>query len=238
MSTFSTLLTVRDQLRVELRETVANAWEDDELNTYINIAHRRLCSELGNVPGSGWMTETEQVTLGSGLETLNLGLLTRDFAALKRIWYERGGEFRPLEMEPILPGNTERYRFVGNDASSAIPPKYFLARSGQTELLHVLPVGGFDRDFKILYRYQPPTLAGDAERLHTPDRYDDLLVRAAKQSSLQAINQVDPVVDAYVERRMAEMREMESNTEGEHVPMRLDTTEGDALFSGDAHWSF
>jgi hypothetical protein len=214
----STVAVVTARLRIDLQESVANQWLEATLERCVNDAHKEVAPLFGSIERSGWFEETETFTVAASTETYDLSGLSRVFAAIKSLWLVRSAGD---EARVSIVGDAKFREFSRSGTVSAdVVPVYSLRRAGGTEYLHLLPLAGATRTFRIVYRYDPPTLTS-GQSLHTPARYDPLIAAIAKRNALAIVGEEDTSLQDHIDMLTAKMFDAEGASASESVPQRI-----------------
>jgi len=226
----STVAQVLTRLRLLLQETSAVEWTDAQLIQYINDSHLWLGAHMGNVYGAGWFEHSETFTVAASTETYDTSGLTRTFAAVKQMYHQRSDSYE-VQVDAAIPGKFNMLRLANETVNADYTPKVILRRAAGTTNLHFLPLAGGIRTFRLTYRYEPDVLTS-GQALHTPAAYDDILAKRAMFLALQDEGEDDPLVDAFLQRRLQEMAYFEGGARGENVASRMGDETTDILFGG------
>ncbi len=215
----STIDQLETRTRLLLQETTANEWTQAQLFERINDAHEFLAAKMRVIFNSGWFSATQTFTVAASTETYDLSGLTRLFTSIKSLWHTRsdGSEKR---IEALDEADINLSRLAGITVNADVEPGYFLLRAGGTNNLHLLPLAGATRTFRIYHGYQPPVLT-TSQNLHTPPRYDDIVAKRAAWLALMDEGEDDPSITAYINLRLVEMQEFEGSAASESSPRAM-----------------
>jgi len=195
-------------LRLELRESSANAWTADQLATYLSRSEQWLAQMLSQLRGSGRFLYSDQVTLAASAETLDMtsAFTKTNVTAIRTIdVLDSGNVWVPCY--PIAEGDENLYR-----TSNALPMSQGGSRMFYLEDtdIHILPVSTSSATLRVRYAWAP-VVKGIGGTSETPSQYDDILVHRAAFDALAVLGQTEMSFEKKYATRLSEIEDFEVN---------------------------
>lgn len=183
-----TLLQVRTELRERLLEATARAWDDADLNSWINEGARDVARK------------TECLTASS---LLAVTALDRDYSITVAVVRIHRIEWQPSNSSQIYPLEGREFNTMDGiwwtgQATRQGTPQYYATWGYPPDITIVLyPTPTVSGNLKLFYARMPTDASGDAVAVDVPEGWHDLVMDYAEYRAFRRARMDDRAAGAY-----------------------------------------